>query len=93
MQMSKVMRCEVCDCAYNTDGFCHTAAITIGDGTRPTCDTFCSYTSKGCDVGCIAGVAACNAFSCIYNRRSNCTAIGIAVGYKDQKPYCLMFEA
>lgn len=93
MEMPKVMKCEVSDCAYNTDGCCHAMAITIGDPARPRCDTFCESAVKGGDVTCIAGVGACKIFSCRYNSELECSAPAISVGYKEQEPDCLTFQS
>ena len=51
MEMPKVRKCEVADCAYNMDSTCHAMAITVGDGMRPRCDTFCQSVMKGGDAG------------------------------------------
>ena len=92
MEMSRVMKCEVSDCAYNRQNCCQTMAITIGDGFRPRCDTFCRFTEKGGETGCTAGVGACKVFSCVYNRDLECRAPGISVGYKGQEPDCMTFQ-
>jgi len=93
MEMSMVTKCQVSDCAYNMDSFCHTMAITIGDGMRPRCDTFCQSTTKGGDTGSMAGVGACKVAVCKYNTSLECQAPGIYVGYGEQEPGCLTFES
>ncbi len=93
MEMSKVMKCEVSDCAYNMDDCCHAMAITIGDSMNPRCDTFCQSSIKGGDASCMAGVGACKVSSCTYNDNLECGAPGISVGYKGQDPDCLTFQA
>ena len=93
MEMSKVMKCEVSDCAYNMDDCCHTMAITIGDSINPRCDTFCQASIKGGEAGCATGVGACKISSCVYNSNLECGAPGISVGYKQREPDCLTFQA
>jgi hypothetical protein len=40
MEMSKVAKCKVSDCAYNENDICHAEAITVGEGRPPRCLTF-----------------------------------------------------
>ena len=89
MEMSKVMKCEVSDCAYNMDNCCHAKAITIGNSMHPKCDTFCHSSVKGGGANCTAGVGACKTSSCTFNNNLECSAPGISVGYKEQEPDCL----
>ena len=93
MEMSKVSKCEVNDCAYNMENCCHAMAITIGDGMHPRCDTFCESMMKAGDAGCVAGVGACKVSSCMYNTDLECQAMEISVGYKEQEPDCLTFQS
>ena len=92
MEMPKVAKCEVDDCAYNVDDVCHAMAITIGDGTRPRCDTFCRSMTKGGDAGCIAGVGACKVSACMYNANLECQSPEVNVGYNEDEPDCLTFK-
>ncbi|MBW8039954.1 MAG: DUF1540 domain-containing protein [Planctomycetes bacterium] len=92
MEMSKVMKCEVDDCAYNMDSCCHTIAITIGDSALPRCDTFCQSTIKGGDAGSMAGVGACKVSACMYNTNLECQSPEVDVGYNENEPNCLTFE-
>ena len=91
--MSKVIKCDVTDCAYNVDNCCHTIAITVGDESNPRCDTFCQSTMKGGDADCTAGVGACKVSACTYNDNLECGAQEISIGYKGQEPDCLTFQA
>jgi len=95
MEMVKVMKCEVNDCAYNMDDGCHTMVITIGDSMNPRCDTFCLSSMKGGDTSCLAGVGACKISSCTYNNNLECEAPGISIGYKEQEqePDCMTFQS
>ena len=93
MEMSKVMECNVNDCAYNNDDCCCTMAITIGDEINPKCDTFCRSIMRGGDTSCAAGVGACKVSACTYNNSLECSALGVSIGYKDQEPDCLTFQS
>lgn len=93
MEMSKVSKCEVNDCAYNLDNLCHAMAITVGDSMQPRCDTFCQSATKGGDASCIASVGACKVSSCLYNGDLECQAPEICVGYREQEPDCLTFQS
>ena len=93
MEMTKVMKCEVNDCVYNMDDCCHTTAVTVGDGNTPKCDTFCHSTVKGGDARDLAGVGACKISACRYNKKFECWAPGITVGYCELEPNCLTFKS
>jgi len=93
MKMSKVVKCEVDNCAYNMDNCCRTMAITIGDSMRPRCDTFCQSTMKGGDTSQMAGVGACKVSACMYNIDLECQSPEVNVGYSGDEPNCLTFEA
>jgi hypothetical protein len=41
------VECEIRDCAYNMNGFCHADSVTIGDHGTPMCDTFCLSAIQG----------------------------------------------
>lgn len=92
MKMSKVIKCEVKDCAYNMDNCCHTMAITVGDDMNPKCDSFCPSSIKGGEEDCFAGVGSCKVSGCMYNEDLECCSPGISVGYKGNEPDCLTFE-
>jgi len=91
--MSKVIKCEIADCSYNVDNCCCTMAITIGNSMSPKCDTFCQSAMKGGQADCRAGVGSCKTSSCMYNSNLECCAPGVCIGYKDQEPDCLTFQA
>ncbi len=93
MEMSRVAKCEVNDCAYNLDNVCHAMAITIGDGMHARCDTFCHSMVKAGDAGCVAGVGACKVSSCTYNTDLECRSPEIFVGYMEEEPDCLTFQS
>jgi len=92
MEMTRVMKCEIVNCAYNMESCCQTMAITVGDGAHPKCDTFCISSVKGGQAGCSTGVGACKVASCMYNSDLECRAPGISVGYKADEPDCLTFQ-
>lgn len=90
IEMPLVKKCDVENCAYNTDKKCHAKAITIGDKSNPQCDTFFEHTSHS-NVNRHAGVGACKVESCHFNKDFECTANEIAVGEIAGKVNCLTF--
>lgn len=92
MEMPKVTKCDVINCAYNRNRTCHALAITIGDTMRPKCDTFCESAEKGGDMDATARVGACKMALCMHNNQLECAAVGIEVGYQEAEPDCLTFE-
>ncbi len=93
MAMSKITKCEMASCDYNIDNTCHATAITIGDGERPACSTFCRFMTKNKreDLGA-AGVGACRVSSCIYNSYMRCQAADISIGCTQNRPQCAMYR-
>ncbi len=92
MKESKVLKCDVENCAYNLDGICHARSITVGDEQNPKCDTFFNYSEKGGDSPC-ANVGACKVTSCTFNSSLECQASEINVGLKDDEADCLSYKA
>jgi hypothetical protein len=93
MKMSRIERCQATECAYNSNGSCHTIAVTIGHpGGCPDCDTFFVSGSKGGDKGATAGVGACRMASCQHNSRLECSAPSISVGPTEDHVHCLTFH-
>ncbi len=93
MEMSKVSKCEVADCAFNCDELCHAIAITVGDETHPRCDTFCTCGTEGVNMNCVAGVGACKTSVCAFNSGLECQTSEICVGYDGGEVDCLTFKA
>jgi hypothetical protein len=91
--MPKVLKCQINDCAYNIDDICHAMAISIGDGVRPTCNTFCQYLmeAKAGDIDSIAQVGACKQSDCVHNTCLECQANEIIVSHVDDHPECMTF--
>lgn len=58
LDMPRVSRCNVAECGYNMDNFCHARAITVGGRDRPACDTFFQSEQRAKYDG-VAGVGAC----------------------------------
>lgn len=93
MNMPKVLRCDVDECAYNVQKACHALAITIGDPAGGAkCDTFFSAAQKGGDMGATAKVGACKVTQCRYNQSFECTAGSIQVGLEEDQADCLTFQ-
>ena len=94
MEMVKVKRCDVRECAYNANGQCHTLAITVGSGEEhPMCDTFCPSSEKGGVEDTLAGVGACKVSGCAFNSDLECHSQGIEVGHQGNEIDCLTFQS
>ncbi len=93
MNMPKVTQCDAIQCAYNVDEICHALAITIGNGSRPKCDTYCPYSMKGGDPSSTAGVGACKVLACGHNQDLECQAPNITVAFEAQEADCMTFRA
>jgi len=93
MNISKVTKCDVAECAYNTEHGCHTPAITIGDASNPRCDTFCKSMVHGGETKCHATVGACKVAACSHNTELECQAPEISVGYQQKDPVCMTFKS
>ena len=93
-EMAKVITCKTTECVYNTEHKCHALAISVSSASNPVCQTFVAGEHKSGDPHAIAGVGACHAESCEYNRGRMCYAGSVDVGHKDQEEAaCLTFEA
>ncbi|MFZ9886179.1 MAG: DUF1540 domain-containing protein [Myxococcota bacterium] len=92
LSLPVVSMCTVNDCAYNREAQCHAAAITIGDGLHPACDTYFHADKHRGDDG-RAGVGACKIVGCIYNEDFACVADAIEVGHHGDHADCLTFCA
>lgn len=95
MNMPKVNKCDVLECAYNRSNSCHALAITVGDieDEVPRCDTFCRSSIRGGEATSVASVGACKVDLCKFNKLLECTAPGISVGYRGSDVDCLTFSA
>jgi hypothetical protein len=91
-EMPAVTRCAATQCAYNVNKNCHARAITVGDATRPGCDTFFSAPQHNKEAKRIAGVGACKISQCKFNDDYECVAENITVGYSDDQVNCLAFK-
>ncbi len=91
MDMSRISKCSVGQCAYNQDMQCHALAITVGDSDNPMCDTFVVGGEKGGDADAAGGVGACKVNVCKYNESLECSAGQIEVGTKGNMAYCMTF--
>jgi Domain of Unknown Function (DUF1540) len=91
VEMPLITKCMASDCAYNVNSNCHARAITVGDSTRPHCDTFLSGSSHIKQVKRIAGIGACKTASCKFNEDLECVAENIQVGMIKSKANCITF--
>jgi len=92
MEMSKVCRCDVAECAYNDSRLCHALAITVGDASHPRCDTIFICEESAVDLGSTAGVGACKTIACGFNKGLECSQSEISVGYCQNEVDCLTFR-
>lgn len=92
LEMAKVARCEVTQCAYNVERSCHAKAITVGDGVHAGCDTFLASERHTADDIPQAGVGACKVAVCRHNVELECAAREIVVGADEKGALCVTFE-
>ena len=90
MNMSPVTECSMMKCAYNSDGLCHTLAITVGPHAE--CDTYVHASSRGGFLEVKGGVGACLASNCMFNENMECRARGIGVVAHDKHADCETFD-
>ena len=92
LEMPVVAACEMHAYAYNADDLCRAAAITIGDGPLPSCDTMAPRTASiNPDPAVPAGVGACKVSGCAFNADLRCTAAHITVGLVGISVSCLTY--
>ena len=90
LEMPVVAACEMHECAYNADDLCRAAAITIGDGPLPSCNTMVPPTALINPYPTVlAGVGACKVGGCAFSADLRCTAAHRAVGPVGNSISCL----
>jgi len=92
MYLPIINTCEAEACSYNSGRTCHAGAITVGDTTRPHCDTFVSTGTRGGVATEKGHVGACKVAGCRHNRDLECQAEGINVGYVENQIDCLTYS-
>lgn len=92
LEMPIVSMCSATTCAYNTDSGCHARAVTIGDATRPGCDTFMSGSRHTKEVKQVAGIGACKMANCKFNDDLECVAENIKVEMFARGANCATFS-
>lgn len=93
VEMSIISNCSILGCSYNIDSGCHAKAITIGDDTNPSCDTFLHTDAHCKDTDRTAGVGACKITGCNFNDDLECTASRVSIGFKNNDINCLTYKA
>ncbi len=91
MKMTKIVNCEMPDCAYNRGGECHAIAITVGSPCA-MCDTYLHSAHKGGVIGETAGVGACKMSGCKANVDFECSADEVHVKPHGKHPDCASFK-
>ena len=92
LEMPMVANCMASECAYNVDSNCHARAITIGDSTRPGCDTFLNGSRHIRQAQQTAGIGACKTASCKFNDDLECMADNIQVSVIQSEANCTTFS-
>lgn len=77
-------------CAYNTDGLCHTLAITVGP--HGECNTYTHASRRGGFSDVTGGIGACLAADCKFNECLECRASEIDVASHDKHADCETYE-
>lgn len=91
MLMSKIVGCNVDQCAYNEKERCGALAINVG-GSGPVCKAFINAATK-CRMPDVSGsVGACKQKDCEYNDCLLCGAADIRVRWNDGKAVCGTFK-
>ncbi len=72
MEMSKVTKCKVSDCAYNENDLCYAETITLGEGRPPRCLTY--------QMSSAAGAGDSQGSSCRFDVDLKCQSPEIFVG-------------
>ena len=91
VEMPLVNECAIASCAYNVEHGCHAKAITIGDMTHPSCDTFLMNEHHIHSLKVTAGVGACKTINCKHNDDFECTMDQINVGMINGEANCVTF--
>lgn len=91
LEMSGVQACEATSCAYNAEHNCHALAITVGDGSHASCDTYFATDQHARDASHTAGVGACKVTDCRYNDDLECSAGAILVSVHANHADCATF--
>ena len=87
-EMPEVNECLMSDCAYNDNQQCRAAAITVGDGACPLCDTALKSESKGGVLTSRGVVGACKVAECSFNDMLLCSAPGIRITLHERHAEC-----
>ncbi len=93
VEMPLIKKCDATECVYNARSACHAKAITIGDSTKPNCDTFMNGAGHIMNSGIKAGVGACKVSGCTYNSDFECSAESINISQQGGTIHCMTFVA
>jgi hypothetical protein len=90
MDMTKIDKCNMGNCAYNKEGVCHTLAISVGPHAE--CNTYVHASSRGGFNDVNGGIGSCLASDCKFNDRLECRASNIEVSGHVKHADCETFE-
>lgn len=93
LEMPIVSMCSASACAYNSNSNCHARAVTIGDLTRPGCDTFVGGAHHIRETKQIAGIGACKMENCKFNYDLECMAENVQIDMVSIEVNCTTFAA
>ncbi len=91
MDMVRITKCDMADCAYNKGDMCRTPGITVGPHAE--CHTYVHASSRGGIPEVEGAIGACLASSCAFNKRLECTAPAVDVAVDDKHADCETFQA
>jgi len=91
VELTEVKACSISECAYNHDKQCVARAITIGDHTEPSCETFFSA-PRHAQAESEAVVGACKMTDCVHNGDYECQAPDIVVDRILGRAHCVTFS-
>ena len=90
MEMSRIERCNMFTCAYNTDDVCHTPGITVGPHAE--CNTYVHASPLSGFPETNGGIGACLASNCKFNKNLECVAPSVDVTDHERHADCATFE-
>ena len=89
MEITKVAQCDMFTCAYNRDQMCHTVGITVGPHAE--CNTYVHGSPQGFPE-VVAGIGACLASNCKFNKNLECQAPKVDIINHDRHADCETFQ-
>lgn len=92
VEMTPITSCSASTCAYNVQSQCHAKAITVGNSTNPSCDTYLDSGRHTQNRSIQAGVGACKTTDCVANEDFECAAESVTIGKANGAITCLTYK-